>query len=71
MRSVFARQREHDAGSLVMQLNLRRGRLVELETVRGEQLLAAPPQVLAEIGQRIGNRRPPQHCTSGTSRHAA
>ena len=51
MRSVFARQREHDVSSLVMQLNLRRGRLVELEMVRGEQLLSAPPQVFAEIGQ--------------------
>ena len=51
MRSVFARQREHDAGSLVMQLNLRRGRLIELEMVRGEQLLSAPPQVFAEISQ--------------------
>jgi hypothetical protein len=51
MRLVFARQREHDAGSLIMQLNLRRGRLVELELVRGEELLAASPQLFAEIGQ--------------------
>lgn len=51
MRSIFARQREHDVSSLVMQLNLRRGRLVELEMVRGEQLLNAPPQLFAEIGQ--------------------
>lgn len=51
MRTVFARQREHDAGSLVMQLNLRRGRLVELELMRGEQLLSGSPQLFAEIGQ--------------------
>jgi hypothetical protein len=51
MHTVFARQREHDVSSLIMQLNLRRGRLVELEMVRGEHLLAAPPQVFAEIGQ--------------------
>jgi len=51
MRAVFARQREHDVGSLVMQLNLRRGRLVELEMVRGQELLSASPQVLTEIGQ--------------------
>ncbi len=51
MHAVFARQRDHDISSLIVQLNLRRGRLVELEMVRGEQLLAAPPQVLAEIGQ--------------------
>lgn len=51
MRTVFARQREHDASSLIMQLNLRRGRLVELEMVRGEQLLSASPQLFAEIGQ--------------------
>jgi hypothetical protein len=60
MRSVFARQREGDASSLIMQLNLRRGRLVELETVRGERLLSASPQLLAEIGQlesEIGDLR--------------
>lgn len=51
MRAVFARQRDHDVGSLVMQLNLRRGRLVELEMVRGQELLSASPQVLTEIGQ--------------------
>jgi len=51
MRAVFARQREHDVSSLVMQLNLRRGRLVELEMVRGQELLSASPQVLTEIGQ--------------------
>jgi hypothetical protein len=60
MRSVFARQREGDASSLIMQLNLRRGRLVELEMVRGERLLSASPQLLAEIGQlesEIGDLR--------------
>ena len=51
MRTVFARQREHDISSLVMQLDLRRGRLVELEMVRGQELLSASPQVLTEIGQ--------------------
>lgn len=51
MHAVFARQRERDVGSLVMQLNLRRSRQVELELVRAEQLLAASPQLFAEIGQ--------------------
>jgi len=51
MRTVFARQREHDTSSLVLQLNLRRARLVELEGVRAQELLGASPSVLAEIRQ--------------------
>ena len=51
MRAVFARQREGEAGALALQLNQRRDRLVELEIVRGQELLATSPQVLSEIAQ--------------------
>jgi hypothetical protein len=51
MRTVFARQREGEAGALALQMNQRRDRLVELEIVRGQELLATPPQVLSEIAQ--------------------
>lgn len=51
MRAVFARQREGEAAALLLQLNQRRDRLTRLELVRGQELLATPPQVLAEIGQ--------------------
>jgi hypothetical protein len=51
MRAVFARQREGEASALALQLNLRRDRLVQLEIARGTELLATPPQVLAEIAQ--------------------
>ncbi len=51
MRAVFARQREGEAGALALQLNLRRDRLTQLEVVRGQELLATPPQALAEIAQ--------------------
>lgn len=51
MRAVFARQREGEAAALALQLNLRRDRLTELEVVRGQELLATPPQVLSEIAQ--------------------
>ena len=37
--------------SLTEQLNARRGRLVELEVLRSEQLLHTSSQVIAEIAQ--------------------
>jgi hypothetical protein len=51
MRAVFARQREGEAAALLLQLNLRRDRLAQLEMARATELLATPPQVLAEIAQ--------------------
>ncbi len=51
MRAVFARQREGETGALALQLNLRRDRLAHLEIARATELLATPPQVLAEIAQ--------------------
>ena len=51
MRTVFARQQDQDAASLVAQLNARRARLVELETVRAKGFLTVSPQVLEEIEQ--------------------
>lgn len=49
MRRAFARQQSRDSDSLVAQLNARRSRLVELELMRAQELLAAPSQVLEEI----------------------
>jgi hypothetical protein len=51
MRAVFARQREGETSALALQLNLRRDRLTHLEIARATELLATPPQVLAEIAQ--------------------
>lgn len=51
MRAIFARQEAQDTGSLVAQLNARRARLVELETIRARELLSVTPQVLDEIEQ--------------------
>jgi hypothetical protein len=51
MRAVFARQREGEATAFALQLNLRRDRLVQLELARATELLATPPQALAEIAQ--------------------
>ncbi len=51
LRTVFARQQNQDAASLVTQLNARRARLVELEAVRASEFLAVAPQVLDEIEQ--------------------
>lgn len=51
MRAVFARQREGEASALALQLNLRRDRLVELEIVRAQELLATPLHALSEIAQ--------------------
>ena len=60
MRTVFARQQDQDAASLLAQLNARRARLVELEAVRAREFLTTSPQVLDEIEQlqvEIGDLR--------------
>lgn len=51
LHKIFARQQTQDTGSLVAQLNARRSRLVELESVRAREFLAVAPHVLDEIGQ--------------------
>jgi hypothetical protein len=51
MRAAFARQSDESAASLVAQLNARRARLVELETVRAREFLAVAPETLEEIAQ--------------------
>ncbi len=51
LRTVLARQQDHDTASLVAQLNARRARLIELETVRAREFLDVAPQVLDEIEQ--------------------
>jgi hypothetical protein len=51
VQKALAMQQTQEASFLVARLNARRGRLVELETIRARDLLAVSPQVLAEIGR--------------------
>jgi hypothetical protein len=51
LHDVLNRQRHQEQQFLSQRLNAKRDRLVDLEAVRAEQLLEAPPEVLAEISQ--------------------
>ena len=51
MRTALARQSSESTASLVIQLNARRARLIELEGVRAREFLAVSPETLEEMAE--------------------